>query len=188
VSADKRLVVTTYHVVREETEVDVVFPYYEGETLVTEASSYRGRSDVKVKGKVVASDKARDLALIKVERLPSRSAAAPLAKQPAPAGSPVYSVGNSGVGEFGSGTLWRLTPGVVRVRGKQRKQADFGTVDCIILETTAPVNPGDSGGPVMNDRGEVVAVVSHYSKSERDVSGNIDVEEVRKFLDEYPQR
>ena len=34
------------------------------------------------------------------------------------------------------------------------------TVEAMFLETQKPVNPGDSGGPTVNDRGELVAVVS----------------------------
>jgi hypothetical protein len=37
----------------------------------------------------------------------------------------------------------------------------------------------------MNDRGELVGVVSHGSTVERQVSGNIDVEEVRSFLSRH---
>ena len=57
--------------------------------------------------------------------------------------------------------------------------------DCMILETDAPTNAGDSGGPVLNDRGELVGVVSHYADRQRQVSGNIDLEEVRNFVAQH---
>jgi HEAT repeat protein len=44
------------------------------------------------------------------------------------------------------------------------------------------VNPGDSGGPVVNDRGDQVAVVRSYSPGQRGVSQFIDIEEVLAFL------
>ena len=124
-----------------------------------------------------------DLALIRVDRrLPDRAAAVPLARQPAATGSVVYSVGGSGAED---NLLWRLTKGNVCGRGQRRQAVDFGVLDCMILETDAPVNPGDSGGPVMNDRGELVAVVSHFNTTQRQVSGNIDIEEVRKFVSRH---
>jgi S1-C subfamily serine protease len=52
----------------------------------------------------------------------------------------------------------------------------------MILETDVPTNPGDSGGPVLNDRGQLVGVISHYAARQRQVSGNIDLEEVRNFV------
>ena len=70
----------------------------------------------------------------------------------------------------------------MRGRVQRKQQAEFGQIDSMILESDAPLNHGDSGGPVMNDRGELVAVVSHGSSQQRQVSGNIDVEEVRKFV------
>jgi len=48
--------------------------------------------------------------------------------------------------------------------------------------TDSPVNHGDRGGLMVNDRGALVAVVSHSKVGEQLVSGNIDIEEVRKFL------
>lgn len=57
------------------------------------------------------------------------------------------------------------------------------------METQSPVNHGDSGGPVVNDQGDLVAVVS--SGKVRDRSGpvalmtwHIDVPEVRKFVEQ----
>lgn len=52
----------------------------------------------------------------------------------------------------------------------------------MVLETDSPNNRGDSGGPILNDRGELIGVVSHYLVSQKQESGNIDIEQVRKFL------
>jgi len=179
-----RLVVTNNHVVRGEPRVAVVFPMYDrvGD-LVTDSRQYlKAAREVAARGEVLARDPARDLALIRVERLGDRSVAVRLAAQPAPTGASVYSVGGSGADD---NLLWRLSKGTVRGRAHRKVETDGGTFECIILETDAPVNKGDSGGPVMNDRGELVAVTSHFLISERQVSGSIDVEEVRKFIRQH---
>lgn len=184
VNIDKRLVITNYHVVGRENEVAILFPMYDSSgELITDAGAYRKqRREIAVKGEVIARDATKDLALIRVEKIDAKASAASLATKPAATGSTLFSVGGSGVGE---NLLWRLTKGTVRGRVQRRQQAEFGTIDCMILESDAPLNHGDSGGPVMNDRGELVAVVSHGSAQQRQVSGNIDVEEVKKFLKKH---
>ena len=146
--------VTNFHVVGREREAAVVFPLYDvkGE-LVTDVQKYLPRiKELAIKGEVIEVDKTCDLALIRVERVPERVAAVPLARHPAATGSVVYSVGGSGAED---NLLWRLTKGNVRGRVQRKVPADFGMVDCMILETDSAVNPGDSGGPVVNDRGEI---------------------------------
>jgi S1-C subfamily serine protease len=61
-------------------------------------------------------------------------------------------------------------------------------LDCMILETDAPTNQVDSGGPMLHDRGELVGIVSHYVKDQQQVSGEIDVEEVRRFIAKVLER
>lgn len=184
VHVDRRLVVTNYHVVGKEDGVAVLFPLYDSRgELVTDLRKYKSRvKEVAIHGEVIVRDTRHDLALIEVDRLPTSSGEASLAERPAPTGSVVYSVGASGVDE---NLLWRFTRGNVRGRIEKQLEVDYGKLDCMILETDAPVNPGDSGGPVMNDRGNLVGVVSHFRTSERNVSGNVDVDEVRKFLSSH---
>jgi hypothetical protein len=181
VDANKRLVATNFHVVGSAQSVSVIFPLYDDKgAVLTDAREYRRRAgNIAIKGEVLASEAGCDLALIRVERLPENVTAVALSQNHAPTGARVFSVGGSGVSD---NLLWRLTEGSVRGRGQRQTRADFGTVDCMILETSAPVNPGDSGGPVMNESGQVVAVVSHFNSRERQVSGNIDVDELRKFI------
>jgi hypothetical protein len=178
---EKRLVVTNFHVVGRERRVSVVFPRYDARgELLTDAGRYDLRAQsTEYNGEVLKVDTRRDLALVRVASLSERAAAVPLAKQPAATGSVVYSVGGSGAKE---NLLWRLTKGTVRGRVHRTQEADFGTLDCMVLETDSPVNPGDSGGPVINDRGELVAVVSHGHRLAQLVSGNIDADEVRALL------
>jgi len=184
VHTEKRFVVTNYHVVDRESRVVVVFPLYDDKgELITDTRRYESRiKDLAIRGEVIDRDAGHDLALIRVERLPQLTGAVSLAPRPAATGSVVYSVGGSGADE---NLLWRLTKGNVRGRVERQQQVNFGASDCMILETDAPVNPGDSGGPVVSDRGELVAVVAHFLTNQRSVSGNIDVEEVRRFLSRH---
>src|SRR5690606_21031915 len=75
------------------------------------------------------------------------------AKAPAP-GDAVVAIGNSR-GDFIAGRAGRVTR-----LGVEAGRADFASGT---IELTASLAPGDSGGPVINSRGEAVGVVSYIS-------------------------
>jgi serine protease Do len=56
-----------------------------------------------------------------------------------------------------------------------------------VVETQSPVNLGDSGGPGVNDRGELVAIVesTHFGDKVHLISTFIHVSEVRELLENY---
>jgi S1-C subfamily serine protease len=55
-------------------------------------------------------------------------------------------------------------------------------VEALVVETQVPTNPGDSGGPVVNERGELVAITQSNDTKQRLVSYHIDAGELRAFL------
>jgi tetratricopeptide (TPR) repeat protein len=173
-----RLLVTNYHVVNRNEEVKVVFPQFDGrKRVIPEKSHYRKKARA-FRGQVIARDKQRDLALIQVASLPDQAEALLLAAESAGPGDRVHSVGNPGA----SDALWVYTSGTVRqVYRKRINYGDF-TVEARIVETQSPINPGDSGGPVVNDAGELIGVTTGQSRKGQLVSYCIDVSEVRAFL------
>ncbi|HEX4607289.1 MAG TPA: HEAT repeat domain-containing protein [Urbifossiella sp.] len=181
----KRLVVTNYHVVETAPRVAVFFPDYEKGELVTTPKHYLDHAErLLVRAKVVARDAGKDLAALELERLPDGVTALPLSDRPAATGSAVYSVGASGarLGEEG-GAFWRLSVGTVRGRHRDEYRVQSGqAIAAMILETQKPVNPGDSGGPTVNDRGELVGVVAAFDKRQNLVMNDIDLTEVREFF------
>ncbi|MBV8318527.1 MAG: trypsin-like peptidase domain-containing protein [Planctomycetaceae bacterium] len=163
--------------------------------LVREGRGYRVR--------VVDDDPLRDLALLQVEELPGwqglfplqslRSRTEPrklpgdreplpLAREGCQPGETIHSIGNP------LGMLWVYSSGTVRqVFHRELKIGEVPFLRYRCVETQSPVNPGDSGGSVVNGNGEVVAVNSGraYAKSAPDpqTSYAVDVSEVRAFLD-----
>jgi tetratricopeptide (TPR) repeat protein len=172
----RRLLVTNYHVVGNSDKVLVVFPMYQGGKLVAEKSANldKGR---RIRGTVLDSDPKRDLALIELESLPPEVTALKLAADSASPGDRVHSVGNPGT----SDALWIYTSGTVRQVYHKRYHIDGQPVEARVVETQAPINPGDSGGPVVNDDGELVGVTSATNLAAQLVSICIDVSEVRAF-------
>jgi len=81
-------------------------------------------------------------------------AAIPLASETPHPGDPIVAIGNSR-GDFIAGRAGRVTR-----LGVEAGRADFASGT---MELTASLAPGDSGGPVINARGEAVGVVSYIS-------------------------
>ncbi|MBY0523696.1 MAG: serine protease [Gemmataceae bacterium] len=189
VDAKKRWVLTNWHVVEERNDVIVFFPTFQNGRCLADPNFYLGKegSKTKIEGKVIARDKKRDMALIELKSLPASIAEFRLAPASARPAETVHAIGNSGV-ENGGGVLWRYSKGEVRqvykAKVKNKMPDGKGTLDTdfMMLETQIPTNSGDSGGPVVNDKGELVGLTQGCSPSLRLVSHSVDVSEIRSFL------
>jgi hypothetical protein len=179
-----KLVLTNYHVVGDANSAVVMFPAYKGNRVVAEREYYLERLKADgIKGKVVARDKKADLALIQLESLPESAVALPLAKEGAKPAQTVHSIGNPG----GSGALWVYTPGKVRQVYEKKWKAQLdgdqtATFKAHVVETDSATNPGDSGGPLLNDKGQMVGVTQGGAVKAQLISTFIDVVEVKHFL------
>ncbi len=108
-----------------------------------------------LKAKVIGADRRTDIALLKIEA----------------SGLPVVRIGDPGklkVGEWviaiGSpfGFENSVTAGIVSAKGRSLPQENFVP----FIQTDVAVNPGNSGGPLFNLRGEVVGINSQiYSRT-----------------------
>jgi serine protease Do len=142
IAADGK-VMTAAHVVHAMDEITVEF--IGGET---------------VSARVVASEPAADLSLLKLDRVPPRAKVAPMAdSRNVHVGDPVIIVGAP------YGLSYSLSAGHISARWapntvyKTMPMAEF-------FQTDAVINTGNSGGPMFNTKGEVVGIVSHnISKS-----------------------
>lgn len=180
VDAERRLVFTNYHVVGETQEVRVMFPQFVDGELVTERQAMLDRrQEDGIIGKVIERDPRRDLALVQLESLPADVEPIKLASRSAGPGQTVHSIGNPAT----SMAMWLYTSGTVRqVYRREFTLQNQQLVRSHIIETDQPINRGDSGGPVVNDKGELVAVVSAFSKTGNLVSLAIDIRELKALL------
>ena len=109
---------------------------------------------------VVGSSTTDDIALLKVEA--SGLTAAPIATSTAQAGQVVLAIGDP-LGEYpGSVTL-----GIVSGTGRTIQVGDTATGATVtrtnLIQTDAALNEGNSGGPILNTRGEVIAIATATS-------------------------
>jgi hypothetical protein len=180
----RRLVLTNYHVVGDVKHATVFFPAFEGKRIVPERKFYLDRAArLGIPGEVIELDKAADLALIRLDRVPEGAAELPLAAESPDPGQTVHSIGNPGR----SGALWVYTPGKVRQVYSKAWKAKLDDRNVLafqarVVETDSPTNPGDSGGPLVNDKGELVGVTEGGATDAQSISLFIDLSEVKKLL------
>lgn len=126
------MLITNSHVVGDEATVDVSF---------ADGTSLRGR--------VVGNDPHTDLAIVSVGAAP---AFAELGQSRSlRAGQIAVAIGNP----YGFG--WTVTAGVVSALGRSLRTQTGRLVDDVI-QTDAALNPGNSGGPLVDSRGRVIGV------------------------------
>lgn len=189
VDKDRRLVLTNYHVIEGAERrganagydmVTVYFPEFEGGRPRTDRAFYKNRPGLR--GEVIAVNRRWDLAVIRLDRVPGDVPEVRLAKGSPGPGDPVHSIGNAGA----SGALWGYVRGTVRNIYPKQWKAKVGnkvlSFNAKVIETDSPTNPGDSGGPLLNDAGELVGVTQGGLLSAQGVSYFVDLSEVRKLL------
>jgi S1-C subfamily serine protease len=128
-------VVTNYHVVQGARQVYVNFS-----------------QDDRLEAEVVGTDPSTDLALLEIDA-PER-ALTPLTlgdSEAVQVGDEVVAIGNP------FGLERTVTAGIVSALQRQIQAPDRFTIDKVI-QTDAPINQGNSGGPLLNAAGEVIGV------------------------------
>jgi putative serine protease PepD len=135
----------------------------EGAATIT--VSLDGESGHTRQARVIAQDKPDDLALLKI-------GASGLALHPLTlADSSAVAVGDS-VDAIGNpfGLNWTLTTGVVSAVNRQIRAPDGATV-AHVIQTDAALNPGNSGGPLIDSSGAVIGVNSQIVSGTSSATG-----------------
>src|SRR6202046_4914129 len=119
----------------------------------------------KYKATVVGVDKSHDLALLQIANAPNLQPATLSESQSLTVGQRVYAIGNP----FGlSGTMTRGIISAIRsIRGPNNNPIEDA------IQTDAAVNPGNSGGPLLNSRGEVIGITTLIANNGADQSSGI---------------
>ncbi len=127
------IILTNHHVVHQAIEIMVMFP--EGNEVI---------------GTVIGADPATDLAMLKVEV----EGLEPLQfanSDDLQAGQIAIAIGNP------LGFQYTVTTGVVSAMGRTLRSQSGRLIDDVI-QTDAAINPGSSGGPLLNCNGKVIGV------------------------------
>jgi S1-C subfamily serine protease len=126
-------VLTAYHIVKDANEIWVTF-----------ATSQREKAAVEQSAMTV------DIALLRINR--KVESYLPLAStRSATAGQHVFTIGFPATQVLGFEP--KFTDGSISALSGVRGEASF-------MQITVPIQPGNSGGPLMNDRGEVLGIIT----------------------------
>ncbi len=135
----KGYLLTNYHVI--ESEVD---PEFEGFSRLY--VRLWDDQNTKIPAKVVGWDKIFDIALLKVELEPEMVFSFSQGKEYLP-GTPIIAIGSPG------GLENTITSGIISASGRKFLQM------CGVIQVDVPINHGNSGGPLIDNDGELVGVV-----------------------------
>jgi S1-C subfamily serine protease len=185
----KKQILTAYHVIGGRSTILVVFPRKKtgSEGFVDDPKDYLSNKWY-VEARVVRSRPDLDLALLEVGEVPGDAEPLSLAASDPEAGDAAHTVGNPKVTE----TMWAYVGGRIRKVERSSFGLDEGkqVVSARVLKTDMAINNGDSGGPVVNERGELIGVncamdIPDPRKKDDHVqtsSTHIALSEVRDFL------
>ena len=136
-------IVTNYHVVSETTAIYV---------------KLYNNSDY-VKATLIGYSEHDDVAVIKIDKDGLRAATFVADSNSCLLGERVYAIGSP----EGTDYSWTVTQGIISSVNRDLKLYDNEGVlekKMRVIQTDAAVNPGNSGGPIINSRGEVVGIVT----------------------------
>ncbi len=187
IDIDRRLVLTSNHVVEKHPKMTVFFPQFDDDKLITERLTYlkQAASGGGISAEVVATNAKADLALLRLPSVPKGAVALSFAKKSAPVNSRVHSMGNPAA----STELWRFSSWKVQGVSTLRVKTETGLLETLFVYTqpfeklSESWGPGASGGPVVNDDGEVVGLTQGMvTIKDKNCGSFIDVSVLQDFL------
>jgi S1-C subfamily serine protease len=158
-------IVTNYHVIRDAELLEVTLP-----------------NKTKHKAKVVGTDPNNDLAVIQIDVPRGGLTPIPLGTSKGlQVGQKVLAIGNP----FGLDRT--MTTGIISALGRSI-QSENGRIIDDIIQTDASINHGNSGGPLLNNQGQIIginaAIVSPNDTGNYGIGFAIPVDTVRRITDE----
>ena len=158
-------IVTNYHVIRDAELLEVTLP-----------------NKTKHKAKVVGTDANNDLAVIQIDVPRGGLTPIPMGTSKGlQVGQKVLAIGNP----FGLDRT--MTTGIISALGRSI-QSENGRIIDDIIQTDASINHGNSGGPLLNNQGQIIginaAIVSPNDTGNYGIGFAIPADTVRRITDE----
>ncbi|MFW7381001.1 MAG: trypsin-like peptidase domain-containing protein [Oligoflexus sp.] len=152
----KGYVVTNYHVVEGATTIDILFADRKQRT----------------RGTLIGMDRKTDLALLKINPQPQMVPLDFGDSDRLRVGDIVLAIGNP------FGFAHTVTSGIISAKGRVIGTGPYDS----FLQTDAPVNPGNSGGPLIDVRGRVIGINTAVSADGPGISFAIPINIVKEVI------
>lgn len=155
-------IVTNYHVVEEAKSISV--------------QGINGNFNNKYRATVIATDKVNDLAILRVDGVNISNASIPYSVKTtiSEVGEDVFVLGYPLTSTMGDEI--KLTTGVIS--SKSGFQGDVS-----LYQISAPIQPGNSGGPLFDSRGNIIGVVSAKHRGAENVGYAIKASYLRNLME-----
>ena len=166
---NKGYIITNWHVVQGLPNVVVVFKPKNGAAL---------KKELAFTAQVEKIDKRRDLALLKINAPPKNLSYMRLGNSSNLAvGQDVHAIGHP------QGEIWTYTKGFIsQIRSNYKWASKEGpTHRATVVQTQTPISPGSSGGPLFDDKGNLIGINS-FQVQGGNLNYAVAVNEIKSFL------
>jgi S1-C subfamily serine protease len=160
-------IVTNYHVVANARSMSVTL--YTGETLEPTLKWFSA---------------ADDLAVLKVEGRDFPTVSIGDSEEVA-VGDTAIAIGNPS----GVNCPWTTTQGIISAVNREiTVESPSAIIDMVMIQTDAPLNPGNSGGPLCNGQGEVIGIVTRKITDSEGLGMAIPINGAMELVNAYIDR
>ena len=159
----------------------------ESGTVITNAHVVGGARDIsaqlyggeKSKVEIVGVDYYTDIAVLKLKGFTGKLSKVDLgSSEKLRIGQRTFVIGNP----YGLG--FGLSAGILSGLDRMPSSINFTEPRIALLQTTAPVNPGDSGGPLLNSDGKVIGVTTSILEGTQNIGFAIPINLVKDIVQE----
>jgi tetratricopeptide (TPR) repeat protein len=175
----RRLVITTADAVGRKDTAVLTFPAFRAGVVIAGARYYQERK-LSRPGVVLARDPVRNLALVEAPSLPAGVEEVHLASEPPEPGDSLHALGNSDR----MATLFLYSAGWLRQRGRAQLGPGSEDPEVPVLLVQLMPTEGEAGGPLLNDRAELVGVLAGKSAPQQQIGYALPLSELQAFLND----
>ncbi len=156
-------IATNHHVIADATSISVKL--YSGKTLEATVVGYSASDDLavlKITGNNYPSVRLGDSDSLKVGQI-------------------AIAIGHPS----GDDAPWSTTQGIISALNREITVTGNGTIEELtMIQTDAPVNPGNSGGPLFNDSGEVIGIITRKLTENEGIGFAIPMNGAKQILNQ----